>query len=583
VKEGAKTAEPLVSVIVSAYAAEKYIRACLEDLVAQTIFDKLEVIVIDSGSPQDERSIVEEFQKRHPNIHYHRTERETLYAAWNRAIALARGKYIANANCDDAHRPDALEKLAAALEAHPEADLVYGDYYTSTVPNDSFAHPNILRHVVHPPYHPATVTMYCVMGCHPMWRRTVFDKLGPFDPSYTAPGDWEFLFRFVQAGLRAVHVPQPLSLFFQNPEGLSWKSAALSKNENDRILGQYRSQIPIERLYAVDPTDAAAVSRAWTAHGNLAMQHEVPWFSNYVQDLAYGRFCYEQALKADSTNLAAGQNLLVTRLLQQRSPGDLNFLENFPAAVADKLRADIRRGLLQLVPAEAPPAVMGVEYGERCVPRDVPAEAVVPVARDHAASVQVPVRLGASLLHSGGASGDAVNLAVSLAERLELATFDYAEPYSRDFDAGVPEALRRALRDTRTRFNFCRGGIGIACGGGDDLKRVRDASWSIARTSFAADRLPLEWVKTFNQMDELWVPSRFHLEAFAASGVERDKLTIVPTAVDARTFDPEKHEPLSLPNRASFNFLSVLDWRARKGWDVLLAAYLREFSAEDDV
>jgi glycosyltransferase involved in cell wall biosynthesis/ADP-heptose:LPS heptosyltransferase/predicted Zn-dependent protease/GT2 family glycosyltransferase len=628
--------QPLVSVIVSAYAAEKYIRACLADLVAQTIFDKLEIIVIDSGSPQNERAIVEEFQKRHSNIRYYRTERETLYAAWNRAIGLARGKYIANANCDDAHRSDALEKLAAALEAHPGADLAYGDYYTSSVPNDSFTHPDILRHVVHPPYHPATVMMYCVTGCHPMWRRTVFDKLGLFDPTYTAPGDYEFLFRFVQAGLRAVHVPEPLSLFFQNPEGLSWKSAAQSKNENDRILGQYRSHMPIERLYAVDPSDATSISLAWTALGNLAMQHEVPWFSNYVQDLGYGRFCYEQALKADSSNVAAGQNLVVARLLQQRSIGDRSFLDHFPADVADALRCDIERGQLRLASVEIPPAVQPIEFGERMASRDVPSEAVLPIAwqnrptrnfggvrpssgaetsRGHklpqfsqalvtsgdsapedgrtpvqgragqksSSSLSLPVRLAASFLHQSGATGDALNLAASLARRIDLATFDYCEPYSRSFDEQMPEDLRALLRGSRTRFNFSLRGVGIAWGGADDLKRVRDANWNIARTSFAADRLPVEWVRTLNQMDEIWVPSGFHAEAFTGSGVERDKLVVVPSAVDDRLFDPVKHEPLSLPNRAAFNFLAVFEWRARKGWDALLAAYLREFSAEDDV
>jgi glycosyltransferase involved in cell wall biosynthesis/Tfp pilus assembly protein PilF len=603
--------QPLVSVIVSAYAAEKYMRACLENLVAQTIFDKLEVIVIDSGSPQNERDIVEEFQKRHSNIRYHRTVRETLYAAWNRAISLARGKYITNANCDDAHRPDALEKLAAALEAHPEADLAYGDYYTSSVANDSFAHPNILRHVVHPPYHPATVMLYCVTGCHPMWRKTIFDRVGLFDPTYTAPGDWELLCRAVQAGLRAVHVPQPLSLFFQNAEGLSFKSAAQSKKECDRILGQYRSQMPIERLYGVDPADAASVSRAWTALGNLAMQHEVPWFSNFVQDPAYGRFCYEQALKADSSNVAAGQNLVVARLLQQRSVGDLSFLEHFPAEIANALRQDIQRGQLQLAPADVPGAVQPIEFGERIAPREVPSGAVLPLAslsgagfqpakrassprpndqgqdapggRLEACPTTLPVRLVASFLHPGGAAGDALNLAAPLDARIDLSTFDCCEPYSQSFDDRLPESLRAALRSTRTRFNFCHGGIGITFGGADDLKRLRDAAWHIGRTSFAADRLPLEWVKAFNQMDELWVPSRFHAEAFAASGVERDKLVVIPSAVDAGEFDPTRHEPLPLPNRATVNFLAVFEWRARKGWDALLAAYLREFSAADDV
>jgi hypothetical protein len=55
---------------------------------------------------------------------------------------------------------------------------------------------------------------------------------------------------------------------------------------------------------------------------------------------------------------------------------------------------------------------------------------------------------------------------------------------------------------------------------------------------FEADRLPMDWVRACNQMDELWVPSRFNAEVFASSGVERDKLVIIPGAVNPREFDP---------------------------------------------
>src|ERR1700728_2286412 len=106
---GSTAALPRVSVLVSTYNAEKYIRACLADLEAQTIAGQIEIIVIDSGSQQNERAIVEEFQTRYSNIRYVRTDSEPLYAAWNRGIQLARANYITNANSDDAHRADALE------------------------------------------------------------------------------------------------------------------------------------------------------------------------------------------------------------------------------------------------------------------------------------------------------------------------------------------------------------------------------------------------------------------------------------------------------------------------------------------
>src|SRR3972149_11679791 len=85
----------IVSAIVSVYNCERFIRGCLEDLEAQTIADRVEIICVNSGSQQNEEAIIKEFQEKYDNIVYIKTtERETLYRAWNRGIKIARGKYI---------------------------------------------------------------------------------------------------------------------------------------------------------------------------------------------------------------------------------------------------------------------------------------------------------------------------------------------------------------------------------------------------------------------------------------------------------------------------------------------------------
>lgn len=104
----------------------------------------------------------------------------------------------------------------------------------------------------------------------------------------------------------------------------------------------------------------------------------------------------------------------------------------------------------------------------------------------------------------------------------------------------------------------------------------------VGRTMFETDRIPLGCRERCNAMDEVWVPSRFNMETFAASGVDERKLRLMPPGIDLRTFNPGA-DPLPIPQRRGFNFVSVFDWQLRKGYDVLLLAYLREFKPDEDV
>ncbi len=112
--------------------------------------------------------------------------------------------------------------------------------------------------------------------------------------------------------------------------------------------------------------------------------------------------------------------------------------------------------------------------------------------------------------------------------------------------------------------------------------RESNAALNIGRTMFETDRIPADWVAPCNQMDQIWVPSKFNLATFANSGVETDKLKVIPGAINSTNYDL-KLEPLPVNGRRGYNFLSVFDWSLRKGWDILLRAYLEEFQPEEDV
>ncbi|KAL4367426.1 hypothetical protein GQ457_05G032690 [Hibiscus cannabinus] len=126
----------------------------------------------------------------------------------------------------------------------------------------------------------------------------------------------------------------------------------------------------------------------------------------------------------------------------------------------------------------------------------------------------------------------------------------------------------------------------------------RDVMFVIGRTMFETDRLNSEHVKRCNRMDSVWVPTEFHVSTFVQSGVDQSKVVKVVQPIDVRFFDPSKYGPLDIaaagnpvlgaekPNSSpgkEFVFLSVFKWEFRKGWDVLLEAYLKEFSKDDGV
>lgn len=122
-------------------------------------------------------------------------------------------------------------------------------------------------------------------------------------------------------------------------------------------------------------------------------------------------------------------------------------------------------------------------------------------------------------------------------------------------------------------------------------------AYKIGRTMFETATLPKHLVTHCNQMDEIWVPTQFNLETFAASGVARSKLHVVPQGIDTSFFDPEPATPLTLVQLGAqlclgsphatmgkpYVFLAVFKWEIRKGWDVLLRAYFEEFTSTDNV
>lgn len=116
----------LVSIIVPVYKVEQYILECLTSLKNQT-YQNIEVLVIDDGSPNEEKKIIDAFLSD-SRFHYYRKENGGLSSARNFGIKKAKGKYIAFVDGDDYVDISLIEKLYLAIQKENVPISICGFY-----------------------------------------------------------------------------------------------------------------------------------------------------------------------------------------------------------------------------------------------------------------------------------------------------------------------------------------------------------------------------------------------------------------------------------------------------------------------
>ncbi len=93
----------VLTVVVPVYKVERYIRKCLDSLVLpQELHEKVEVLVINDGTPDNSAIIAKEYENRYPDL-FRVIDKENggHGSAWNRGVAEAKGKYLRFLDSDD--------------------------------------------------------------------------------------------------------------------------------------------------------------------------------------------------------------------------------------------------------------------------------------------------------------------------------------------------------------------------------------------------------------------------------------------------------------------------------------------------
>ena len=266
---------PLVSVIVPAYDAERYLAAALESALAQTFRD-LEVIVVDDGSRDGTRGVADRFAARDARVRVLSQANGGVSRARNHAIAEARGRFIAPLDADDIWDPSKIERqVRRAQEAGDDTGLVYS--WWVWMDDRAAALDASPRWRVEGNAADALLQINFI-GCAsiPLFSRRVLVEAGGYDETLgQGCDDWDATLRVAERTRVAV-VPAVLVGYRRRPDSLSADTDQMRRSY-EALLTRVRRRRP-----ALDP---AVVRRS------------VDQFSLYLASVSFRSGAYLKAVR----------------------------------------------------------------------------------------------------------------------------------------------------------------------------------------------------------------------------------------------------------------------------------------------
>ena len=211
--------QPLVSVVMSVFNAEKYLEEAIESILNQT-YKNIEFIIVNDGSTDASLSIIKQFMTIDNRIKLVSRQNKGLPYSLNEGIDLSLGKYIARMDADDISFPDRLMEQISYMELNTEIGVcgawaeVFGDN----------VHNSILKH---PASHQALLPrlMFSVCFVHPtvVFRGCILKKYNlKYNVNYSNSQDyelWSRLSRYTKMG----NVQKPLLMYRQSDSSITYK------------------------------------------------------------------------------------------------------------------------------------------------------------------------------------------------------------------------------------------------------------------------------------------------------------------------------------------------------------------------
>jgi cellulose synthase/poly-beta-1,6-N-acetylglucosamine synthase-like glycosyltransferase len=281
------TPTPTVSILTPAFNSAKFIRQTLDSAQRQTFTD-FEMIVVDDGSTDDTRSVVEEYAERDPRIRIISQPNGGIAAARNRAMRVARGRFLALLDSDDLWLPTYLSDQLAILAERPDIDVLssnainFGGAFDGAplLPIRSRGGIRLvsLLELI------SVEDSLCILS---IFRREVTDVIGGFDVTLGRSEDYDLWLRAAVAGYRIAVNPKPLGLYRRRPDSVSADEVLMleaMKGPLIKVRGMCARRPDV--TYAVDRQLARFGQRCLIATARSALlEGDMPAFATHLAAL----------------------------------------------------------------------------------------------------------------------------------------------------------------------------------------------------------------------------------------------------------------------------------------------------------
>lgn len=219
----------LVSVIVPIYKVEKYLKRCIDSLLNQ-IYQNIEIILVDDGSPDHCPQICEEYKSKDNRIKVIHKKNGGLSDARNVGIEFAQGRYLSFVDSDDYVSPGFIDRLVSVIEKN-NADIAVCDFLITEKSNEADSGTGACETCIYNGKKEIMNNFYnknCdrhVIACNKLYKKELFE--GIRYPKGRIYEDEATTYKIFYQASRTVFINEKLYFYFQRKDSITGQKITL--------------------------------------------------------------------------------------------------------------------------------------------------------------------------------------------------------------------------------------------------------------------------------------------------------------------------------------------------------------------